>query len=205
DQIRDTIPPAKGRLIVHSVTILGQKMHAESVQEVFRYHRKLEGGLTAWVGSNGTGKSTILNCILWALTGSDSGVPKRLRPWIHDILVEFSVGDSRFTSRVTHSNDRVTGGIYEGFVAFDAIDLGAAHPATLFGSRDEMREAIDVFFMQHLGITTLRWTAHSAEKDDPDLHAHSTTWRTYAHAIHIDDDSYDDLIIDPLKGYGRQD
>jgi len=63
----------------------------------------------------------------------------------------------------------------------------------------------DVFFMQHLGITTLRWTAHSAEKDDPDLHAHSTTWRTYAHAIHIDDDSYDDLIIDPMKGYGRQD
>jgi hypothetical protein len=59
--------------------------------------------------------------------------------------------------------------------------------------------------MQHLGITTLRWTAHSAAKDDPDLHAHSTTWRTYAHAIHIQDDSYDDLIIDPQKGYGRQD
>src|SRR5260370_27371728 len=68
-----------------------------------------------------------------------------------------------------------------------------------------MREAIDVFFVQELGISTLGWTAHSAEKDDPDLHAHSTTWRTYAHAIHIDDDSYDDLIIDPLKGYGRQD
>src|SRR5450432_80039 len=63
----------------------------------------------------------------------------------------------------------------------------------------------DLFFMQQLGISTLRWTAHSAEKDDPDLYAHSTTWRTYAHAIHIDDDSYDDLIIDPMKGYGRQD
>src|SRR5712691_200078 len=145
DQIRDTIPAAQGRLIVHSITMLGQKMHAEAAQETFRYHRKLGSGLTAWVGSNGTGKSTILNCILWALTGSDSGVPKRLRPWIHDVLVEFSVGDSRFTSRVTHSNDRVSGGIYEGFVALDAIDLGAAHPVTLFGSRDEMREAIDMF------------------------------------------------------------
>src|SRR5258708_26592412 len=68
-----------------------------------------------------------------------------------------------------------------------------------------MGEVIERFFMQQLGITTLRWTAHSAEKDDPDLHAHSTTWRTYAHAIHIEDDSYDDLIIDPQKGYGRQD
>src|SRR5260221_672181 len=121
-----------GEGILTSDLLLGReefyhsKMHAEAAQETFRYHRKLGSGLTAWVGSNGTGKSTILNCILWALTGSDSGVPKRLRPWIHDVLVEFSVGDSRFTSRVTHSNDRVSGGIYEGLVALDAIDLGAA-------------------------------------------------------------------------------
>src|SRR5207244_8354283 len=87
----------------------------------------------------------------------------------------------------------------------DELDLVAVQPVILFNSRYEMREAIDLFFMQHLGIATLRWTAHSPEKDDPDLHAHTTTWRTYAHAIHIDDDSYDDLIIDPMKGYGRQD
>ncbi len=205
ESLRDSMPSPQGRLVVHSVRIVGQKLHAETPTGQFHYYRKLGSGLWAWVGSNGSGKSTILNCILWALTGSDNGIPKRVRPWINEVVVEFSVGESQFTSRVNRTNDGVTGGIYQGFVSLDALDLGSVQPVTLFGSRDEMREAVDLFFMQHLGITTLRWTAHSAEKDDPDLHAHSTTWRTYAHAIHIDDDSYDDLIIDPMKGYGRQD
>ncbi len=203
--LRDTSPTPQGRLIVHHVTLIGEKRRADGSAEPFKYSRALGSGLWAWVGSNGTGKSTILNSILWALTGSDSGIPKRVRPWLRDVLVQFSVGEEQFTSRVSRTNEGVSGGVYRGFLAFDQIDLGRVEPVTLFESRDEMREAIDVFFMQHLGITTLRWTAHSAEKDDPDLHAHSTTWRTYAHAIHIEDDSYDDLIIDPTKGYGRQD
>src|SRR5579859_5179222 len=205
ESLHDSSPAAQGRLIVYSITIIGRKMHGEVALQPFRYTRKLGSGLSAWVGENGTGKSTILNCLLWALTGSDSGISKRIRPWITDVHVEFSVGPLRFTSHVRRTTEGVTGGIYDGLVPLDAIDLGSAQPLTLFTSRDDMREAIDVFFMQHLGISTLRWTAHSAEKDDPDLHAHSTTWRTYAHAIHIDDDSYDDLIIDPMKGYGRQD
>jgi hypothetical protein len=203
--LRDTSPTPQGRLIVHNVTIIGEKRRADGGVEPFKYSRVLGSGLWAWVGSNGTGKSTILNSILWALTGSDSGIPKRVRSWLHDVLVQFSVGEEQFTSRVSRTNEGVSGGVYRGFLAFDQIDLDKVEPVTLFEGRDEMREAIDVFFMQHLGITTLRWTAHSAEKDDPDLHAHSTTWRTYAHAIHIEDDSYDDLIIDPTKGYGRQD
>ncbi len=205
EAFRDSTPEAQGRLVVHSIRIIGQKMHGDVPGEPFHYYRKMGSGLWAWVGNNGSGKSTILNCILWALTGSDAGIPKRIRPWLHDIVVEFSVGESPFTSRVTRINESISGGIYQGFVPMDVLDLGAAEPVTLFSNRDEMREAIDLFFMQQLGISTLRWTAHSSEKDDPDLHAHSTTWRTYAHAIHIDDDSYDDLIIDPLKGYGRQD
>ncbi|HLY27539.1 MAG TPA: ATP-binding protein, partial [Aggregatilineales bacterium] len=205
EAFRDSTPEAQGRLVVNSVRIIGQKMHGEVPGEPFHYYRQMGTGLWAWVGSNGSGKSTILNCILWALTGSDTGIPKRIRPWLHDIVVEFSVGEAQFTSRVTRINESISGGIYLGFVPMDVLDLGAAEPVTLYSNRDEMREAIDLFFMQQLGISTLRWTAHSSEKDDPDLHAHSTTWRTYAHAIHIDDDSYDDLIIDPLKGYGRQD
>ncbi len=203
--LRDAAPPPQGRLIVHQVNIVGEKRLADGAVEPFRYERKLGSGLWAWVGANGTGKSTILNCILWPLTGSDSGIPKRIKPWLHDLAVQFSVGDEQFTSRVSRTGEGLTGGVYRGFLAFDQMDLGKVEPMVLFGNRDEMREAIDMFFMQQLGITTLRWTAHSAEKDDPDLHAHSTTWRTYAHAIHIEDDSYDDLIIDPMKGYGRQD
>lgn len=205
EALHDATPAPQGRLTIHSVRIVGSKLHSDSTAEPFDYERVLGSGLWAWVGHNGAGKSTILGCILWALTGSDSGIPKRIKPWLHDISVQFSVGDEPFTSRVTRTGDGVSGGIYRGLLAFDQIDLGIVDAVVRFANRDEMREAIDLFFMDHLGITTLRWTAHSAEKDDPDLHAHSTTWRTYAHAIHIDDDSYDHLIIDPTKGYGRQD
>jgi hypothetical protein len=202
--LRDATPMPQGRLIVNQLSIVGEKK-VDGHSEPFHYIRPLGTGLWAWIGANGTGKSTILNCILWPLTGSDTGIPKRIKPWLHDVSVQFSIGEEQFTSRVSRSGEGLSGGIYRGYLDFQQMDLERVEPMVLFGNRDEMREAIDMFFMQHLGITTLRWTAHSPEKDDPDLHAHSTTWRTYAHAIHIEDDSYDDLIIDPMKGYGRQD
>lgn len=204
--LRQNMLTPQGRLIVHKIQISGEKRLTEDgSSQHFEYQRTLGNGLSAWVGANGSGKSTILACILWALTGSESGIPKRLRSWIHDVIVQFSVGDTHYTSRVTRTADgNVSGGIYAGFMTSDQIDLDV-DPLTPFTNRDQMRDEIDLFFMQQLGISTLRWTAHSSEKDDPDLHAHSTTWRTYAHAIHIEDDSYDDLIIDPQKGYGRQD
>ncbi len=205
DCLRDSTPAPQGRLIVHNIHIVGDKLRADGIPAPFSYQRALGTGLWAWVGRNGSGKSTLLNCILWALTGSDSGIPKRIKPWLRDVAVQFSVGDEPFTSRVSRTGEGISGGIYRGLLAFNQLDLGIVDCVARFQNRDEMRESIDLFFMQHLGITTLRWTAHSAEKDDPDLHAHSTTWRTYAHAIHIDDDSYDYLIIDPQKGFGRQD
>jgi hypothetical protein len=204
--LRDTAPTPKGRLTVNQVHIVGEKRHVEhGIPERFEYKRKLGSGLWAWVGANGAGKSTVLNCIVWALTGADAGISRRARSWLSDIAVWFTIGQNQFTSRVSRSAEVIAGGVYPGFRSFAEIDLGAVQAVVSYNNRDDMRDVLDVFFMQQLGITTLRWTAHGSQKDDPDLHAHSTTWRTYAHAIHIEDDSYDDLIIDPQKGYGRQD
>lgn len=204
--LRHTNPEPQGRLIVHQIHVLGLKRRSDTGSNGhFEYKRRLGTGLWGWVGQNGTGKSTLLNCIVWALTGADSGISRRVRAWIDTVCLWFSVGEAEYTSRIERSDDMISGGLYRGFHTPDEIDLGRADAVTQFKSRDEMKEALDLFFMQNLGISTLRWTAHGSQKDDPDLHAHSTTWRTYAHAIHIEDDSYDDLIIDPQKGYGRQD
>ncbi len=205
DMLRDALPAPQGRLVVHSLQVTGTKQHANGRTEPFRYERVLGNGLWAWVGHNGSGKSTLLGCILYALTGSDSGIPKRIRPWLREVLVQFSVGELPFTSRIARGEDGLKGGIYRGLLTHEQLELGILDAAAQFDGKEDLRDSIDRFFLQHLGITTLRWTAHGAEKDDPDLHAHSTTWRTYATAMHIDDDSYDYLIIDPAKGFGRQD
>jgi energy-coupling factor transporter ATP-binding protein EcfA2 len=205
--LRHAVPAAKGQLLVERVRIIGEKRRNDGgASKRFDYQRALGPGLWAWVGANGSGKSTILNCIFWALTGADGGISKRVRGWLQDIGVCFRIGDDQFTSRVSRiAGEGISGGVYQGYHSFDALDLGFAEAVVRFNSRDDMRDALDLFFMNQLGITSLRWTAHSPQKDDPDLHAHSTTWRTYAHAVQIEDDSYDDLIIDPQKGYGRQD
>src|SRR5258708_34974286 len=109
DALRDAVPSPQGRLIVYAITITGQKMHAESALQTFTYSRRIGSGLSAWVGENGTGKSTILSCLLWALTGSDSNIPKRMRPWIHDVLVEFSIGPAQYTSYAARNADGVAG------------------------------------------------------------------------------------------------
>jgi hypothetical protein len=203
--LRQSMPGTQSRLIVHEVYLSGEKRQSETgVSQAFRYRRKLGTGLWAWVGKNGSGKSTILNTIIWALTGSEGGLSRRVRSWLRDVLVHFSLGTEDYTSYITRMGDGLRGGIFRGSPTLDQVELGA-EPIVRFDNRDQMREVIDAFFMQQIGIASLRWTAHGSAKDDPDLHAHSTTWRTYAHAIHIEDDSYDDLIIDPQKGYGRQD
>lgn len=207
EALRGLIPTPKGRLVIHRVQITGEKRHGEDRESTpFSYARQLGTGLWAWIGRNGSGKSTILNCIIWALTGSESGISRRVRGWIREVAVHFSLGGTHYTSLIGRSvqgGESIRGGIFEGFINTPDADLGV--PLIRFETRDQAREQIDSFFMDHLGISTLRWTAHSPQKDDPDLHAHATTWRTYAHAIHIEDDSYDDLIIDAQKGYGRQD
>ncbi len=205
DVLRESTPVPQGRLLVHHMLVIGAKPNAEGKTTPFTYQRTLGTGLWAWIGHNGSGKSTILGCILWALTGVDSGIPKRIKPWIHEVVVQFSVGEQPFTSRIVRAEDGLKGGIYRGLLVPEHFDVGILEAAATFDGREDLKEAIDRFFMQQLGITTLRWTSHSPEKDDPDLHAHSTTWRTYATAMHIDDDSYDYLIIDPAKAFGRQD
>jgi transposase-like protein len=191
--------------VIKHIRVVGDKRRADGMPAPFDYQRTLGPGLWAWVGRNGSGKSTILGCLLWAITGSDAGLSRRIRLWVRDVIVQFSVGEELFTSRVMRQGEAISGGLYYGHLTTDELDLGIIETVARFENRDQMREAIDLFFMQQLGISTLRWTAHGADKDDADLHAHSTTWRTYAHAIHIDDDSYDYLIIDPQKGFGRQD
>ncbi|MHB8626221.1 MAG: ATP-binding protein [Aggregatilineales bacterium] len=205
DSLQDSTPAPQGQIVIRHIHVTGDKRRSDGSYTPFDYRRALGPGLWAWVGRNGSGKSTILGCILWALTGSDSNVARRVRSWIREIIVQFSIGDQGFTSRVSRQGEAIGGGLYRGYLTLNELSLGIVETVAHFDNRDQMREVIDRFFMQQLGITTLRWTAHSAEKDDPDLHAHSTTWRTYANAIHIDDDSYDYLIIDPQKGYGRQD
>jgi hypothetical protein len=205
DVMRESSPSMQGRLLVHRLHISGLKQHSNSKTTPFQYERALGPGLWAWVGHNGSGKSTILGCILYALTGSDADIPKRIKPWVREIIVQFSIGEGDFTSRITRGESGLTGGIYRGLLSLNELQLGILDTVTAFDGREDLREAIDRFFMNQLGISTLRWTSHSSDKDDPDLHAHSTTWRTYATAMHIDDDSYDYLIIDPAKSYGRQD
>src|SRR5258708_23174618 len=100
ESLHDSAPAAQGRLIVYSITIIGRKMHGEVALQPFRYTRKLGSGLWAWGGENGTGKSTILNCLLCALTGSDTRIPTRIRSWIQDVHVKFSVAPLPFPSHV---------------------------------------------------------------------------------------------------------
>src|SRR5438270_318061 len=72
DSLRDAGLSPHGRLLIHNVHIIGEKERPtdNETPKAFNYYRELGTGLWAWIGKNGSGKSTILNCILWALTGS---------------------------------------------------------------------------------------------------------------------------------------
>src|SRR5690242_1807860 len=76
------------RLIIRELMMTGRKTRVDQLDvEPFVYRRSLRAGLNGWVARNSTGKSTILKCIVWALTGVTPILKDDVRPWLETIAV----------------------------------------------------------------------------------------------------------------------
>lgn len=184
------------RLLARTVYLRGFKVSDDESHRIpFTYRRSLGTGLNLWLGGNDSGKSTILKCILWALTGEEPNIKLDVRQWLTEIAIEFEVSnDQTYTIRFFPRPDQreLPGDIYVGTI--DNVLRGeGAIVRVSFTDRRTMKIAVERLFGSLLGFSPLTWVKQ--KELSVDVSEYSIAWDVYSQALFISDDDYSDYLF----------
>lgn len=194
---RETVIDTPHRLLVRQVLIRGAKQELDELEaEIINYRRYLKPGLNGWIAGNGTGKSTVLKTIIWALSGVKPNFKPDILPWLSDVAVELEItNDGIYTIlySLRKQKPHVTGSIFP-YELNTILDSGEViQPIVRFSGSQSMTEEISRFFGSRLGFLPLeavQWQSYSL---DPE---HMTvSWDVYSQALFIGADNYSDFLF----------
>jgi hypothetical protein len=186
------------RLVVRQVWIKGQKWQPDQDNyDSFSYRQSLQPGLNGWVAGNGTGKSTVLKTIVWALTGVEPNFKPDVRSWLQDIGIEIELaGDDVYTIRYFPSSGQpeVTGGIF----AYDLDSVldskGTLETVESFTGSKAMTRAVERFFCAQMGFYPLEWAKRKASYSI-DVKPETVSWDVYSQALFVGADDYSNYLF----------
>jgi hypothetical protein len=192
----DTVTRSAKRLLLRRVVIRGNKRRSEADQSgVFVYDRVLRPGLNGWISGSNTGKSTILKCIAWALTGVSPGLKGDVQKWIDEVALELSIDQAVFTIRyfVRTSKPKVFGQIYEN--TLDIVAGGSESLRTIgeFVDSPAMKDEIGRFFGARLGFNPLDWVQQ--KKNAFEVSRSVIAWNIFSRALVLTADDYGDYLF----------
>ena len=180
------------RLFLRRLQISGRKhkFHAPNTDvPPFRYNRSFEPGMNGWVAGNGSGKSTVMKAIVWALTGVEQHFKQDIRSWIEEVLLEFSIADGIYTIRYAPRPEqpKVTGFIAMADINTVSQNESTLHILTTFVGAFEMTERIDAFFSEKLHFLQPQPSIH-------DENQKKISWQVYSQALFLGGDYTDYLF-----------
>jgi hypothetical protein len=173
------------RISVARVYMRGRKSSLGSDRNTpFIYDRKLNSGINLWIGDNDSGKSTILKCILWALSGVEPAIKSDIRPWLEEIAVEFEMsGDEVYTVRFSTRVDQRSpvGEIYAARLQ-ELQSTGSGRLLETFSDNRSMKTAVDRLFSRLLGFPSLSWIK-PAQDFSGSIKEQTISWDVYSQAL----------------------
>lgn len=184
------------RITLRQIHLRGRKwVTGEDATIPFEYRRQLEDGINAWIASNGSGKSTVLKAIIWALTGVKPTLKADVLLWLENVAVEFEISqDGVFTIQYMPSpqDSGVAGSIYRADIE-SVLNGTAKDPLESFSSGKAMAKAIDHFFSSHMGFFPLEMVQRKGTSIN--LEHKTVSWGTYSQALFISADDYSDFLF----------
>lgn len=183
--LEDVSPlPPPVRLEIRQVQIEGRKPDGT----VFPYSRDLASGIWLWNAPNLKGKTTVLRCIQWALTGDAGSLATK--DWITAVQLTFAVdGD---VHRVSFQR---AGHRHEGKLEQAGVDA-AWKVVTPFTSEAQHQRVVRDFFEARLGLARLEFVQRQAKSIKTTIG--NVNWATYARALFLDEHEYGDLLLPPI-------
>lgn len=190
------------RLLIRHIYFSGFKEQSQgSRSDPFTYSRTLDNGINLWVGGNDTGKSTILKCVLWALTGKEPNLKKDVLKWLTEVAIEFWLDDDPYLVQFSLDSGNVMGKVYGG--TFDEFQRdGKLPPLNGFSDSKSMAVAVADLFGERLGFSTLKWLKPSRQFS-VNLSETTIRWDIYSQVMFIGDDEHSDYLFPRRDLNGR--
>lgn len=187
-------------LCLNRLVFSGKKRSGEELV----FEQTLHKGINIWIADNHKGKSTIFKIIKFALTGSDT-IKKDIKPWISEILLEFTIGSVTYTCRIDRkgwdAGSLYRFGIdhYNSYKKEFKLDTLEKQIEFSFKSRKELEEKLQNFFFEQFSFYVLKYTQKSSAKDSVDLNTSSLSWSTYFKSIYLESSNYEHLFFEHEK------
>lgn len=193
----ETVSVLPMRLLLHTFWISGHKYkgHSSTNEKVpFTYRRQFEVGVNGWIAGNGTGKSTLLKLIVWAITGVELPLKQDIRSWIEDVAIEFSIAGVLYTIRYC---PRVDAPKVTGFIAQQNLEsclrlADTSSTLSSFSGAAEMSQKIALFFQEKMQFAPL--LPQQQDILSQGSLQTSISWNIYAQALFLGADYTDYLF-----------
>jgi energy-coupling factor transporter ATP-binding protein EcfA2 len=189
--------PAVKRLLVTRMYIRGRKPNFQSNRnQEFIYDQRLFPGLNGWVGENGTGKSSLLKAIAWAITGFSPNLKEDVKSWLEEANVEFQIDEALYTIRyyLGTTGPTVFGHIFRGSIQDTLNRIDEARRLATFNNAAEMTSVIAEFFGNDLGFSSIEWVTQS-RRFSADLKRTVVSWDVFSQALVLSADDYTDFLF----------
>lgn len=197
--------PAPPALVIRRLMLCGVKRRPNRADEPFVYNQAFVPGVNIlFIQDNSVGKSTVLKNIKFALTGDDQDQEGDVRPWIDEVRLVFTLGQTTFTTlhrRCTVLRTLLVGGEIGLDVPFESVEHEAERAYISATGASDAQTELERFFFQRLGLEPLSWTQPGGSGA---LSISSTSWLTYFQALFVRDDSDRYLLVDGKHNIGNQ-
>ncbi|PDX93004.1 hypothetical protein COM78_20370 [Bacillus thuringiensis] len=190
------------QLTIKHLLIKGTKTNGEIID----YSKQFYSGVNIILADNLKGKSSVFKIIKFALTGDKSSIKKDVFKWLHEIYLEFSIGNATYTTYINLLGKRTRGTLYKMRLTDlqeKMISCTTIEPIyiNLEAYTDvEFLEKMQNFFFNQLSYYVLKWT--SSSKNNIGLTTNRTSWKTYYKSIYLESKDYNVLFLN--NDFGKQ-
>ncbi|PIC68939.1 hypothetical protein CSV77_16390 [Sporosarcina sp. P16b] len=190
------------RLVINQMKIMGQKNTGEKIN----YQKIFDSGVNVLFADNSKGKSSLFKVIKFALTGEKNSIKKDVLSWLHEIFLEFNIGNVSYTVYINLLGKRTSSGLYrvnlKKLLTYrEQKKTFEPHLIQFEANTDKyFKESMEDFFFKELSYYGLKWT--SSDKRKIDLVENQTTWKTYYKSIYLESKDYNVLFLN--QDFGGQ-
>lgn len=204
DYNKDSPHSTGKRLKLKRLKILGEK----DQNLYINYDKEIADGINVWIADNFKGKSSIFKVVKFALTGNND-LKEDVKGWIHEVFLEFELGNSYCIYISNPKGSRIKGGMYkldiDKLIKIKSNSENSIDELSIvfeFNNNLEFKNLVQEFFFQQLSYYTLKWTQKSSQKDNLGLNEAKTSWDTYFKSIYLESKDYNTLFL--AQDYGNQ-
>lgn len=190
------------RLLINQIKIKGQKNTGEKIN----FQKTFDSGVNVLFADNSKGKSSLFKVIKFALTGDKNSIKKDVLSWLHEIFLEFNIGNVAYTIYINLLGKRTSSGLYrvnlKKLLTYKEQKKDLESHLIQFESNTDkyFKNAMEEFFFKELSYYNLKWT--SSDKRKMDLVENRTSWKTYYKSIYLESKDYNVLFLN--EDFGAQ-